>query len=610
MRLSILIVGASSGLALASQCCYSQCGSAGCNGPTEWCSQSQQNCEGSCNGHFCADGPGPAPGPSPTPPSPSPGTRTAGGSHFWDCSGMGCDAGTLQPWDPSKYKATAAYAPMDPADHGGALYGEKMWMVGAASDALSSVLGPNDPCCGSHQEGGCGKCVLVSVDDAVHNDWTAVVMKKSQCPPNSHGCDVPHLDLAVPGYDNLQYSTANTCGSDHTTCSKEQSAVCGNWYDHGSSTIEGCDCSGLPEGNMRKGCELFTSWGWKRGDPTLHWKPVECPAALKELIHDSFGPSGPQQSLATNSTGASRKVNAKTTDGNQCCYSQCGSAGCNGPTEWCSQSQQNCEGSCQGHFCPAGPSPGPAPGPTPTPPAPSPGTSTAGGSHFWDCSGMGCDAGTLQPWDPSKYKATAAYAPMDPADHGGALYGEKMWMVGAASDALSAVLGPNDPCCGSHQEGGCGKCVLISLEDAVHSDWTAVVMKKSQCPPNSHGCDVPHLDLAVPGYDNLQYSRANTCGSDYTTCSKAQSSVCGTWYNRGSSTIEGCDCSSLPQGNMRKGCELFTSWGWKRGDPTLHWKPVQCPSALKQIIHDSFGPSGPTGAIASNATLDFATIVV
>lgn len=282
--------------ASASQCCYKTCGSAGCNAPTEWCSQSQQNCEGSCTGHFCPDGPSPTP-PPPTPPGPptppSPGTQNAGGSHFWDCSGMGCDAGTLQPWDPSKYKAAAAYAPMDPAEHGGALYGEKMWLTGAASDALSNQLGPNDACCGSHPEGGCGKCVLITVDSAVHSDWSAVVMKKSQCPSNSHGCDVPHLDLAIPGYDNLQYSTANTCGSPHTTASKAQSSACGTWYNHGKSTIEGCDCSSLPAGEMRKGCELFTSWGWTRGDPTLHWKPVECPAALKAAIQSAFGPSGP-----------------------------------------------------------------------------------------------------------------------------------------------------------------------------------------------------------------------------------------------------------------------------------------------------------------------------
>jgi hypothetical protein len=49
---------------------------------------------------------------------------------------------------------------------------------------------------------------------------------------------------------------------------------------------------------MKKGCELFTSWGWKRGDPTLNWKPVECPAALKELIHAAFGPDGPKTTIA------------------------------------------------------------------------------------------------------------------------------------------------------------------------------------------------------------------------------------------------------------------------------------------------------------------------
>merc|ERR1711976_550946 len=88
-------------------------------------------------------------------------------------------------------------------------------------------------------------------------------------------------------------------GSAHTTCSKAQSSVCGTWYNHGSSTIEGCDCSSLPAGDMRKGCELFTSWGWTRGDPTLNWKPVECPAAFKELIHGAFGPDGPRTSIAT-----------------------------------------------------------------------------------------------------------------------------------------------------------------------------------------------------------------------------------------------------------------------------------------------------------------------
>jgi len=54
-------------------CCYNgdSCGDvSGCNGATEWCSQSEENCEGSCNGHYCADGPSPSPTPGPSPPGP------------------------------------------------------------------------------------------------------------------------------------------------------------------------------------------------------------------------------------------------------------------------------------------------------------------------------------------------------------------------------------------------------------------------------------------------------------------------------------------------------------------------------------------------------------
>jgi hypothetical protein len=48
---------------------------------------------------------------------------------------------------------------------------------------------------------------------------------------------------------------------------------------------------------------------------------------------------------------------------------------------------------------------------------------------------------------------------------------------------------------------------------------------------------------------------------------------------------------------------LFSSWGWKRGDPTLRWAPVDCPPALKQIIHAAFGPSGPTSSFMDNFTI-------
>ena len=57
--------------------------------------------------------------------------------------------------------ASPGYSPQDPNNHGGAVYGEKMWLVGAASDGLSTLLGTNDNCCGTSTEGGCGKCILV-----------------------------------------------------------------------------------------------------------------------------------------------------------------------------------------------------------------------------------------------------------------------------------------------------------------------------------------------------------------------------------------------------------------------------------------------------------------
>jgi hypothetical protein len=159
-------------------------------------------------------------------------------SHFWDCNGASCDAGTLQPWNDSKYVYSSNYAPLDPAKHGGAKYGEKMWMTGAASDTLASMLGPDAGSCGHSSEGACGKCLLVSNPTAVNSSWTAVVMKKNRCPPWSNGCGngQAHFDLAVPGYDNLQYSTANCCGSKPNTMSKSQSSVCGSWYTHGSNT--------------------------------------------------------------------------------------------------------------------------------------------------------------------------------------------------------------------------------------------------------------------------------------------------------------------------------------------------------------------------------------
>ena len=200
-------------------------------------------------------------------------------THYWDCNGQGCDAATLSPWDESLYVSPPGYGPLDPTAHGGSSgEGEKLWMTGAASDALASLLGEDDTCCGTDTEStGCGKCVLVQNPNAVQSSWTAIVMKKNRCPPWSSGCETPklHLDLAVPGYDNFEYSTANVCGNRSRTGSWEPqladarhethaSYTLGDWYmRHESTDAAVSECATLPD-DFRSGCELFSTWGWRR----------------------------------------------------------------------------------------------------------------------------------------------------------------------------------------------------------------------------------------------------------------------------------------------------------------------------------------------------------
>eukprot|EP00931_Biecheleriopsis_adriatica_P111597 TRINITY_DN85_c0_g1_i5.p1 TRINITY_DN85_c0_g1~~TRINITY_DN85_c0_g1_i5.p1 ORF type:complete len:455 (-),score=70.27 TRINITY_DN85_c0_g1_i5:32-1396(-) len=243
--------------------------------------------------------------------------------------------------------------------------------------------------------------------------------------------------------------------------------------------------------------------------------------------------------------------------------------------------------------------------------APSPSTSTnapSGGwdgenmvmTHYWDCSGQGCDATVLQPWDGSKYVSPPGYGPQDPKDHGGAAYGEMMWLTGAASDVLSALMGPDDGCCGAMDDGagGCGKCLLVENADSVHPEWTAVVMKKSRCPPWAEGCGAnePHFDVAAPGFDNLQWSLANICGQPGTGFdNQSQSESVGNWWTECSNTAA-CSylCDKLPE-HFQAGCKLFASWGWKRGNPSsVKFNAVPCPSAFAEHVSKQFGPAGVT----------------
>jgi len=228
------------------------------------------------------------------------------GTHFWDCNGAGCDATLLQPWNPREFIIPSQYAPMDPSTfEKGALYGEKLWVMGAASDDLAERLGPDAPCCGhDKKQQGCGKCLLVRNPSALQSNWTVLVMKKSRCPPETKGCEKGniHMDFAVPGLDVLSESTANVCGQstkEDTYITRAQSGVCGDWMMHGNNTTKACNCSLLPDVTpeqqlLRNGCELFIKWGWTSGNPSLEWKQVACPGALEDRVQSAFGPQGVQ----------------------------------------------------------------------------------------------------------------------------------------------------------------------------------------------------------------------------------------------------------------------------------------------------------------------------
>jgi hypothetical protein len=116
-----------------------------------------------------------------------------------------------------------------------------------------------------------------------------------------------HMDIAAPGFDNLQYSTANICGKSGTGLTKDQviinflkkSGVCGNWYTAFPSTTQCYNkCATLPA-QLRAGCQLFSLWGWKTGNPTLTYQLVTCPPKFVSYIKTLFGSSGVIQNAAS-----------------------------------------------------------------------------------------------------------------------------------------------------------------------------------------------------------------------------------------------------------------------------------------------------------------------
>lgn len=210
-------------------------------------------------------------------------------THYYDCNGQTCDAELLATWDKSKFVAPAGYTVLDPNDHGGALYGEKMWIYGATSDDLTNMLGENirELGCVDNASGpnkGCGRSILIKNKNAKNSDWTALVMRKNRCPPWSHGCDNgnKHLDLMIPGFDNTNASTANICGNPNTALTKEESEICGDLNIPKNCT----ECNKITNQKLSKGCQLFVDWGWNTGNPDCNYAFVDTPQKFIEYTKD------------------------------------------------------------------------------------------------------------------------------------------------------------------------------------------------------------------------------------------------------------------------------------------------------------------------------------
>jgi len=231
----------------------------------------------------------------------------AEGTVYWDCNGQGCDSRTLQPWDSTKYKSSPVYAPIKPSELGVTDSEYNLWMTGAFSKDMSQLIGPDDGCCGIGDNGGCGKCISVTIDDPnlVSNpSWKVLVMQKNVCPPWTQGCKygMKHVDFAVPGHDDLSYSTSNICGKQNMTyLTQEDSGKC---IDQNHNPVQGCECNfnfynddNVPEASKKllvQGCKNFSEWGWKIGNPQFKFKVVDCPQAYKDYIHNGFTKDGPE----------------------------------------------------------------------------------------------------------------------------------------------------------------------------------------------------------------------------------------------------------------------------------------------------------------------------
>jgi len=171
-----------------------------------------------------------------------------------------------------------------------------------------------------------------------------MVMKKNRCPPESTGCEAgkKHLDIAVPGYDDVRYSTGQACQGNPAGTYRENiwgmtydsSSSCSLWHESADNTQDGCDCSDVTaDHGLRAGCQLFTDWGWKASETMqLSFQVVDCPAAFTSLIASAFSADGPSDgsSSPTPSPTPSPSPSGDFTYGDDC-----GTDGCSDCDEGC-----------------------------------------------------------------------------------------------------------------------------------------------------------------------------------------------------------------------------------------------------------------------------------
>ena len=103
-----------------------------------------------------------------------------------------------------------------------------------------------------------------------------MVQKTNTCPDWSQGCKYPHIDLCIPGFDNLLFSTANVCDFSEIM-SAEQSSLNGGWYNFYDSLIEAKEkCKLLPP-KYREECEIFCDLDLSKTFKEGTYTKIECP---------------------------------------------------------------------------------------------------------------------------------------------------------------------------------------------------------------------------------------------------------------------------------------------------------------------------------------------